>query len=198
MHLPPSAQRRICLIIASAALLVASLACNLSPPSDTPALMLTLQAENAQQATQIAQQGTVVAHLATRVGAFPPPTSGPPPTKTPEAALTAPVIIEDGRCCAGGTAGETITLDVDFEAAGLPTAATEMRVRTRTGRPFTAEEMAQADWEPFAPQKSYPVGVVNNWIGFYVSVQYRDAEGNVSPVYHDDISVEGHPPDPTP
>ena len=198
MHLPPSAKRLTHFIIGSAALLVASLACSLSPPSDTPALMLTLQAENARQATQIAQQGTVVAHLATRVGTCPTPTSGSPPTKTPEAALIAPVTIEGGRCCAGGTAGETITLDVDFAAAGLPADVTEMRVRTRTGRPFTAEEMAQADWEPFAPRKSYPVQVAINWVGFYVSVQYRDAEGNISPVYHDDISVEGHPPDPTP
>ncbi len=162
MNLSPSAKRPIYFIFASAALLVASLACNLSPPSDTPALMLTLQAENARQATQIAQQGTVVAHLATRVGTCPTPTSGSPPTKTPEAALIAPVMIEDGRCCAGGTAGETITLDVDFAAAGLPAEVTEMRVRTRTGSPSTEEEMAQADWEPFAPQKSYPVGVVSN------------------------------------
>jgi hypothetical protein len=37
-----------------------------------------------------------------------------------------------------------------------------------------------------------------NWTGFYVSVQYRDAEGNLSPVVCDDISIEGHSPTPTP
>jgi hypothetical protein len=37
-----------------------------------------------------------------------------------------------------------------------------------------------------------------NWTGFYVSVQYRDADGNLSPVYDDDVSVEGQPPTLTP
>jgi hypothetical protein len=38
-----------------------------------------------------------------------------------------------------------------------------------------------------------PVHVALNWTGFYVCVQYQDEHGNVSPVYRDDISVEGVP-----
>ena len=37
-----------------------------------------------------------------------------------------------------------------------------------------------------------------NWVGFYQRVQYRDALGNLSSVYCDDISLEGNPPPPTP
>ncbi len=32
-----------------------------------------------------------------------------------------------------------------------------------------------------------------HWVGYYVSVQYMDDNGNLSAVYQDDISVEGHP-----
>ena len=33
----------------------------------------------------------------------------------------------------------------------------------------------------------------NPIVGWYIAVQYRDASGNLSPVYCDDISVEGSP-----
>ncbi len=106
------------------------------------------------------------------------------------------VLIEGGRCCAGGVEGETIQIDVEFEASSPFDEVTDMRVRTG-GRFWSEAEMSQAEWEPFGPTKSYPFRVVINWVGFYVSVQYRDAQGNLSPVYHDDISVEGHPAPPT-
>jgi hypothetical protein len=37
----------------------------------------------------------------------------------------------------------------------------------------------------------YPVELAVNWTRYHASVQYRDAAGNLSPVYYDDISVEG-------
>lgn len=46
---------------------------------------------------------------------------------------------------------------------------------------------------PFALARTFPIEIAINWVGHYVSVQYMDENGNVSPVYHDDISVEGHP-----
>ena len=107
------------------------------------------------------------------------------------------VEIEGGRCCAGGLAGDTIYVDVAFEATSPVAPVAEMRVGTG-GTCSNEEGLAQAQWGPFAPAKSFPVQVALNWIGFYVSVQYRDAQGNLSPVYCDDISVEGHPPAPTP
>jgi hypothetical protein len=70
-----------------------------------------------------------------------------------------------------------------------------MRVRTG-GRCFSEPEMAEVAWEPYESRGEYPVLVALNWIGFYVSVQYRDAQGNLSPTYCDDVSVEGHPPPP--
>jgi hypothetical protein len=39
----------------------------------------------------------------------------------------------------------------------------------------------------------YPVPVVINWSGFTICVQYQDEYENLSPVYRDDISVEGMP-----
>lgn len=127
-----------------------------------------------------------------------PITALPPPAQTAIAAtqvaypVHGTVVIEGGICCMGGQAGETLQADVSFSATSSAGGVTEMRVRTGSGC-FTEAELATAAWEPFAPTKAYPVHVALNWIGFYVSVQYRDAASNLSPVFCDDISVEGMP-----
>jgi len=51
--------------------------------------------------------------------------------------------------------------------------------------------MEAAAWEPFAPSKTFPIVVSINWTGFNLSVQFRDDHQNLSPIYCDDISVEG-------
>jgi len=102
------------------------------------------------------------------------------------------VVLEGGNCCAGGTAGSTINVGVEFAAASTYGQVTEMRVST-AGMCFAEADMAEATWEPFAASKTIPVYVGINWAGFYVSVQYRDEQGHLSPVYCDDISVEGMP-----
>lgn len=101
--------------------------------------------------------------------------------------------IEDGRCCVGGVAGETIQVDVAFKGESPLGEIKEMRIRTGN-ECFTENDMIANQWEPFVPTKTYPVKTASNWIGFYISVQYHDAKGNLSPVYCDDISVEGHVP----
>lgn len=107
--------------------------------------------------------------------------------------LTGSVQIAGGGCCVGGNAGDTLAVQVDFSAASPFGTVGEMRVRT-DGICFPESEMVDAAWEPFMSSKRYPVYVALNWVGFYVSVQYRDDHGNLSPVYCDDISVEGFPP----
>jgi hypothetical protein len=57
-------------------------------------------------------------------------------------------------------------------------------------------DLESADWEPFADSKTYPVSVIINWSGFTICVQYQDEFENLSPVYQDDISVEGMPRQP--
>jgi hypothetical protein len=32
-------------------------------------------------------------------------------------------------------------------------------------------------------EKSFPVDTISGWIGFRIHVQFRDAEGNISPIY---------------
>ena len=102
------------------------------------------------------------------------------------------VEIEEGRCCMGGIAGDTIEARVSFSATSSFGKVKEMRVRAAVIC-FTETEMVDTAWESFRPSKAYPVYVALNWIGFYVSVQYRDDRGNLSSVYCDDISVEGFP-----
>jgi hypothetical protein len=153
-----------------------------------------LATSNANLATQIAHQNEIISYLATRI---PPRIITPaPPIPTPYRPVYGSVVIEGGHCCIGGIAGETIEIGVAFEVTSPLAEVTDMRVRIG-GLHFTEDEMAYADWEAFVPYKSFSVQVALNWVGFYVTVQYRDELGNLSLVYYDDISVEGHPAPPT-
>lgn len=113
-------------------------------------------------------------------------------TEKPAFPLLGSVLIEDGRCCAGGIAGSKIDLKVTFSASSSFGAVTEMRVRQGS---FCAKEteLTEFPWEAFATQKTFQVTLFINWVGFFISVQFRDAQGNLSPIYCDDISLEGMP-----
>mgnify|MGYP000847069192 CR=1 FL=1 len=129
------------------------------------------------------------------------PTAAPLPT-TDRADVSQYIVegsveLEDGRCCAGGVAGDTIQVIARFTATSSAAPVTEMRVRPGNTS-FDESAMDAAPWQTMLREQTFPVTVVLNWTGFYVSVQFRDADGNLSPVVSDDISVEGSPPTPTP
>ena len=111
--------------------------------------------------------------------------------------VTGSVVIEGGRCCVGGTPGSTVNVQVEFAAQSTAGKVTEMRVSHSGGCQKDAATL-DAPWEPFVPSKTYSAGLAINWVGWYISVQYRDDQGSLSPVYCDDISLEGSPPQPTP
>jgi hypothetical protein len=92
-----------------------------------------------------------------------------------------------------------IDIDASFEAFSPNGEVTEMRTLSGN-REFSSSEMEAASWEPFSSQKTFSINVPLNWSTFYVYVQYRDTNGNLSPITFDDISVEGQPvvPPPTP
>lgn len=118
-------------------------------------------------------------------------------TATPQGAtssilLTGSVVLEGGRCCAGGIAGQTIQVMASFEASSPFGPVIEMRAAP-WGYCLPEGDMDRLAWEPIQATKSYPVQVFINWTGFYVSAQFRDTQGNVSQVYCDDISIEGMP-----
>ena len=121
-------------------------------------------------------------------------TTAPAVSGTPDYPVTGSVLIEAGHEATGGTAGETIQVEVGFSAASPFDKVDRMRVRPTPGCSATEADMETADWEPFASSKIFPVYLVINWVGFYVSAQFQDEHGNLSPVYCDDISVEGMPP----
>jgi len=67
-------------------------------------------------------------------------------------------------------------------------------MRARAGSSsFNETQLAEAEWEPFSSAKEYQVIPPINWSGFYVTAQFKDALGNLSPIYSADISVEGMP-----
>jgi hypothetical protein len=104
--------------------------------------------------------------------------------------VTGAVQIGGGGCCTGGTEGDTIQVPVSFSATSSQGRVSQMRVLAGCNN---ETDLAGVDWEPFVDSKTYPVYVALNWIGFYICVQYQDEHGNLSPVYRDDISVEGMP-----
>jgi hypothetical protein len=106
--------------------------------------------------------------------------------------FTGGVQIEGGQCCLGGVAGQTITARVQLAASSPFGKVDRMRV-VPTGGCGQGGQLEAAGWEPFANTKTFPVSVAINWVGFYVSAQFQDEWGNLSPVYCDDISVEGMP-----
>ena len=121
----------------------------------------------------------------------------PAPLQTAAAAtqsaypVTGSVQIEEGRCCAGGKSGATIPLQVAFQAASRAGEVTEMKVQVGPCAGAPAE--LTGSWQPFEAQRTFETTLAINWTGWAVSVQYRDLAGNLSPVYCDDISLEGDP-----
>jgi hypothetical protein len=107
-------------------------------------------------------------------------------------------VLEEGRCCAGGTAGTLVQIEAEFEASSPAGEVTEMRVLSGGSQVTQEGEIEKADWGSFEPVQTFEFTLRDNWIGFFVSVQFRDVQGNISPVYWDDISVEGMPPIHTP
>jgi hypothetical protein len=107
--------------------------------------------------------------------------------------VTGSVSIENGRCCAGGVAGAKIPLQVQFQAASTVGKVTEMKVHLGGGCVKDPAQLAGDPWESFRAAKTYETSLALNWVGWWISVQYRDVSGNLSPVYCDDISLEGSP-----
>ena len=155
----------------------------------------SLESALSYQSTELAAQATMISYLATRGPGR--AESNKPSTPTPYHPVTGTVIIEDGRCCAGGIAGETIELSVRFEASSPFGEVTHMRVHFGSGPQDVGEIPAETTWEPFEESRTFSTRVALNWVGLFIGVQYRDSAGNLSPVVWDDISIEGMPP-PTP
>jgi hypothetical protein len=119
------------------------------------------------------------------------------PRVTHSSAVTGGVQLEGGTCCKAGYMGDTIQVYAAFIAASTSGAVDRMRVR---GGPicYSEDDLSSSPWEPFSTSKSFPVDVPLNWSGFYVTSQFMDERGGLSPVFCDDISIEGMPPPITP
>ena len=116
-----------------------------------------------------------------------------PPNSSP---VTGSVVLKGGSSVTGGTVGSALAIEAAFQASSPSGPVTEMRTAARYGG-NCVKDMSAAAWEPFAPAKTFTVTVGLNFIGLYVSAQFRDANGNLSPIVCDDISVEGMPAMPT-
>ena len=186
------------LIVLSLSVSLISSCIVVSGTQEVPEVSSTLQSMEralAAQSTEIAKQATMISYLATRGPAPLLPT--PATESTPYYPVIGSVIIEDGSCCAGGLTGETIELQVRFDATSPFGQITHMRFHAGSG-PLRAEQLGSASaWENFTKSRTLVVPVSLNWTGYYITVQYRDSAGNLSGPVWDDISIEGQPA-PTP
>jgi hypothetical protein len=103
------------------------------------------------------------------------------------------VEFEEGICCVGGIAGEIIEIEAAFWTENPHGEVTEMRISREPWACHIERSLEVAAWEPYTPRKALLTLVAINWQGSYLRVQYRDAMGNLSPIYCDDISIEGMP-----
>lgn len=187
-----------CLIFLAAALFFIT-ACNEAHPLEPiEGTISALSTQSFQQATAISAQATTIAnqaehisYLATR-GPFTATPSAPRAEPTPYYPVVGSVIIEEGRCCVGARAGEEIELAIGFDALSQFGEVTDMRMRLATIR-FSEEDLLTTAWEPFVLTTSMPVSVPLNGDTYYLTVQYRDEAGNLSPVYSAEIAVEESP-----
>jgi hypothetical protein len=118
------------------------------------------------------------------------------PTPSNSYPVTGSVVLKGGASVAGGTVGSALAIDAAFKVSSPSGQVTEMRTAVRYGG-NCLKDMSSVTWEPFVPTKTFTVTVALNFIGLYVSAQFRDANGNISPIVCDDISVEGMPAKPT-
>jgi hypothetical protein len=110
--------------------------------------------------------------------------------------VTGSVSIMGGHCCVSGIEGRPGPIPVDFAAQSPFAPVVEMRTKEDW---VTETEISSAAWVPFVPRKRFMFTPPTfNWYSFRISVQYRDAKGNLSPLYYARISVEGMPAPITP
>jgi hypothetical protein len=116
----------------------------------------------------------------------------PTPATPPAELVVGAVAVAGGRSAMGGYAGDSIQIPVDYTASSPLGKVTQMRGGLVGSCSTDLISIESFPWETFTGQKTFTMILPINWVGFYTAVQYRDNQGNVSPVYCDDISVEGN------
>jgi len=167
--------------------------------SDLEERLAGLETQVVALSTRSASDAEILSYLATRVDAVAIPPQSGVISPTPYHPVSGGILLENGSCCIGGTAGETIEIVAMLESQNPQTGRAVDSMRFAAGgRSFGEEELQESAWERYAPTRTFLYQPPINWSGFYVCVQFRDVDGNLSDVYCDDISVEGSPPAPTP
>jgi hypothetical protein len=153
------------------------------------ATIQSLQTEVSSQSTEISLHLEYLSYLATRV---PPPLSSPASTPIPTPFVVGSVGIAGGTCCLSAIAGQSVRIPVAFQASSPAAPISDFRVRAGLS-PFDESDLSATEWQPFTAGRDFEYIPPLNWSAFYVTVQFRDALGNLSPVYSTHLSVEGRP-----
>lgn len=148
-----------------------------APLSDVAASNVTLgrgthvqmAAEQFEHAYKLESENTHARQLAIESSAIGDPALFSAPmatTVTPSVSrpVTGSVVLQEGACCVGGTAGSPVSIRAAFKATSSLARVTEMRAATRYGGGCLKEsEMASISWEPFVASKEFTVTAAINW-----------------------------------
>jgi hypothetical protein len=152
--------------------------------------------EDGKNPTDVAQVSTQVSGVwdkATPIAALPSSVQTAVAATQVAFPVSGAVTLEGGRCCIGGMAGTTVTATASFTATSPFGAVQQMRLHAGPSC-ADASAITPAPWEPLVLSRAFPLQVAINFTSFAVSAQYRDVQGNLSPVYCSTLSVEGSPP----
>jgi hypothetical protein len=108
--------------------------------------------------------------------------------------VTGSVVVEGGTCCVAAQAGSPVSLRSEFQADSPFGSVTQMRVVEKVAGACASEgELSSAEWAPLQLESTFTFAAPLNWIGYAITVQFRDDHGYSSQTYCDEVSVEGGP-----
>jgi tripartite motif-containing protein 71 len=114
------------------------------------------------------------------------------PQQGPDRPVTGTVQLAGGASIVGGGLGQTIEIHAGYTASSAHGSITMLRTRTSVVCPTPTEDLADEPWRAFTAAERFPYLVWSGGIWpFAVAVQFRDAQGNLSPVACDTVQVEG-------
>jgi hypothetical protein len=108
-------------------------------------------------------------------------------------AVTGTVLLNGGAEVTGGPIGRDLRIFAEYSAESANGDVLGLRSIGSFLRCLETQELEPFEWITYTRAQTFTVQPpVPNWIGYYVTAQFRDVAGETSAAVCDDIGVEGH------
>ena len=112
--------------------------------------------------------------------------------RTNSESVTGTVLLNGGAEVTGGPVGRDLNILAEFSAESVNGEIVALRSAGSYVRCLEAEELGRFEWITYTRAQTFTTQPpIPNWIGYYVTAQFRDVVGETSAAACDDISVEG-------